>query len=307
MSKYLQSTRYLRFDIVDRVAYISLNRPKKRNALNMALLTELRDALIEADALNRVHAIVLQGEGRDFCAGYDIVGSYADDTAADAGERNYNPADYRAASASLADDCWHLEQMQRVTAVLFQVHKPVIAKLQGNCLGGGIDLALMCDLVLAAADARIGFPATRASGTPPHNLWFYHCGPQWAKRLLFTGDVVSGLDAARIGLVLDAFPAAELDAAVDALARRIALVDHELLAAQKRAVNLGLELAGAGTLQRLTAELDARAHLAQGPAAAQFLEDVARDGVRDALKRRDAPFGDSQVRIRWPQQTPRDE
>src|SRR6266436_6538670 len=87
-----------------------------------------------------------------------------------------------------------------------------------NCLAGGTDLALMCDMVLAADDAKIGFPATRANGTPPNHMWVYHVGPQWAKRLLMTGDALTGRDAARIGLVLDAVPTAELDAAVDELA-----------------------------------------------------------------------------------------
>src|SRR5262249_15237282 len=149
-------------------------------------------------------------------------------------------------------------------------HKPVIAKVHGNCLAGGTDLALGCDIIIAADDAKIGFPATRANGNPPNHWWVYHCGPQWAKRLLFTGDTVTGATAAKLVLVLEAVPADELDAEVDTLVRRIALVDAEMLATHKRTVNFALELAGARTLQRFSAELDARAHTTAGPRRTQF-------------------------------------
>ena len=83
---------------------------------------------------------------------------------------------------------------------------PVIAQVHGNCLAGGTDLALHCDIVIAADDARIGFPPVRSMGVPPTNMWLYHLGPQWTKRLLFTGDTVTGAEAASIGLVLEAVP-----------------------------------------------------------------------------------------------------
>jgi enoyl-CoA hydratase len=180
---------------------------------------------------------------------------------------------------------------------MFDLHKPVIAKVHGNCMAGGTDLALMCDVVIAAEDAKIGFPATRANGTPPNHMWIYHVGPQWAKRLLLTGDCVWGRDAARIGLVLDAVPVERLDEEVNELARRMSFVDADLLAAQKRVVNMALELSGAKTLQRFAAEMDARAHLAKGPRRTQFKQDMAGEGLKAALKNRDAPFGDGMVKI----------
>jgi enoyl-CoA hydratase len=289
MAKWLQSTETLTFEVAERVARITLNRPDKRNALTPQALAELSDALIEADDRTDVHAIVLAGAGRDFCAGYDLMGAYAGQGAGD------GPA-YRSQNGTIDDDVWQLEQTQKKTIAMFDIHKPVIARVQGNCLAGGTDLALMCDMVLAADDARIGFPAARANGTPPQNMFLYHVGPQWAKRLLMTGDWISGKDAARIGLVMDAVPAAELDAAVHELARRVALVDAELLSAHKRVVNLALELQGARTMQRLAAEMDARAHLSRGPRRSQFRADMAEHGLKTALKNRDEPFGDGQVR-----------
>lgn len=288
--RYLQSPEFILFEVRDRIARITLNRPDKRNALGAGMISELHDALLEADALIDVNVIVLSGAGKDFCAGYDLAGAYAGGDGVDDGR-------YRTTNGTLDDDCWGMEKTQRETSLLFQIHKPVIAKVHGNCLAGGTDLALQCDMVVAAENARIGFPATRANGTPPSNMWMYHCGPQWAKRLLMTGDCVYGRDAVKIGLVLDAFPAERLDAEVDELARRISLVDSELLAAHKRVVNFALELQGAQTVQRVAAELDARAHLAQGPRRRQFKADMAAHGLKTALKNRDEPFGDGMVHL----------
>jgi enoyl-CoA hydratase len=293
--KWLKSTETVAFEVADNVARITLNRPEKRNALNGRMLEELHQALLEADDRTDVNAILLQGAGRDFCAGYDLGDSYGGGGAKAA---DYDPAQYRTRAGTLDDDIWNLERQQDLSLIMLDLHKPIIGKLQGNCLAGGTDLAFSCDIVLAADDAKIGFPAARANGTPPTNLWLYHCGPQWAKRMLFTGDVISGLDAARIGLVLEAWPADEIDAAAADLARRIASVDAEILAAHKRVVNMQMELAGAKASQRYAAELDARAHLSQGPRRSRFRADMAEHGLKEALKNRDAPFGDGRIRLR---------
>ena len=293
--KWLKTTETVAFDVADRVARITLNRPQKRNALSGQMLDELHQAFLEADDRTDVHAILLQGAGKDFCAGYDLTDSYGGGGAEAAG---HDAAQYRSRAGTFDDDVWHLERQQDLTLIMLDLHKPVIAKLQGNCLAGGTDLAFSCDIVLAADDTRIGFPAARANGTPPTNLWFYHCGPQWAKRMLFTGDLISGLDAARIGLVLDAYPADEIDAQADDLARRIACVDAEILAAHKRVVNMQMELAGAKLSQRYAAELDARAHLSKGPRRTRFRKDMAEQGLKEALKNRDAPFGDGRISLR---------
>ncbi len=293
--KWLKSTETIAFDVAEGVARITLNRPEKRNALSGLMIREIHDALLEADDRVDVNAVLLEGAGRDFCAGYDLSDSYGGGGGAAA---DHDPALYRTRSGTLDDDIWHLERQQELTLIMLDLHKPLIAKIQGNCLAGGTDLAFSCDLVLAADDARIGFPAARANGTPPTNLWLYHCGPQWAKRMLFTGDTVSGLDAARINLVLEAYPAARIDQEALDLARRIASVDAEILATHKRVINLQLELAGARTSQRYAAELDARAHLSKGPRRSQFRKDVVELGLKEALKRRDAPFGDGRVTLR---------
>lgn len=291
--KWLHEPQHILFEIADAVATVTLNAPEKRNALSGAMLKELHDALLEADDRLDVNVVVLAGAGKDFCAGYDLVGVYAG--------RSDSPVDqsqYRQGITRFDDDTWSLERTQKLTDIIFDMHKPVIAKVQGNCLAGGTDLALACDFVIVAEDAKIGFPATRANGCPPSHMWIYHVGPQWAKRLLMTGDKLTGADAVKIGLALDVVPAAELDAEVTALALRVAAVDAELLSAHKRIVNLALEQMGAKTLQRLAAENDARAHLSTGPRRTKFKQDMAEHDLKTALKNRDAPFGDGFVRVR---------
>jgi enoyl-CoA hydratase len=293
MAKWLESSECVTFEVTDRVARITLNRPEKRNAINGILLRELKQALLEADDLKAVNAIVLQGAGRDFCAGYDLVTTYGDRK-----QEEVDVSAYRGTVKNFDDDCWSMERQSETVNLFAAIHKPIVCKVQGNCLAGGTDLALACDMVIASDTARIGFPATRANGSPPAHMWFYHVGPQWAKRLLLTGDSLNGRDAARIGLVMEAVPADQLDAEVDELARRLSFVDADLLTANKRIVNLALELSGASTLQRLAVENDARAHLSQGPRRAQFKADMEAMGLKEALKNRDAPFGDGMITLR---------
>jgi enoyl-CoA hydratase len=295
MGKWLNTPEHVLFDVAGGVARITLNKPEKRNAMSPEMLEELRLALLEADDLTSVNVIVLKGAGKDFCAGYDLAGAYAGRAAEAAGGERL----YRSSAQTFDDDCWGMERnLDRLTTML-DIHKPVIAQVQGNCVAGGVDLAMLCDIVIAADDAKIGYPATRANGTPPINMFFYHLGPQWAKRMLLTGDIISGLDAARVGLVCDAVPAEELEAEVEALAAKMATIDSDLLSVNKRIVNLAFELAGGRTLQRLATELDARGHLAQGPRRTKFKKDIAELGLKGAIKERDAPFGDGRVRPRY--------
>ncbi|MDO9504313.1 MAG: enoyl-CoA hydratase [Comamonadaceae bacterium] len=292
MHKWMKSSEFVSLEISERVARVTLNHPARRNALSWDMLVEFRGALLEADDLRAVSVIVVDGAGPDFCAGYDMQSAYARYAA-----ESPEPGAYRTSSATFDDDAWKLERFQELLRTPFVIHKPVIAKVHGNCVAGGTDLALYCDMVIAADDARIGFPATRAMGSPPNHMWFYNVGPQWAKRLLLSGDVVSGRDAAKIGLVVASAPASELEHEVMTLARRLATVDPDLLATNKRIVNIALELAGAGTVARLAAEMDSRAHLTQ--AKKEFDADVASLGFKAAARRRDAPFGAGEVKPSW--------
>lgn len=281
-----QSSGPVLCDILDGTAWLTLNRPEKRNALSEPLMEELHHLLWDMDEDVRVHSVVLRAAGPDFCSGYDL-------------QRYDQPipgqVDHRRGRARFDDDAWHQEKAQRLRMVLFDMHKPVIAQVHGRCLAGGTDLALLCDMVICADDAQFGFPPARSQGSLPSHMWLYLVGPQWAKRLLLTGDSIRGDDAARLGLALRAVPPDELEAEVAALAARLALIDTDLLSANKRIVNLGLELMGARTLQRMAAEMDARGHLAES--RSKFNESVRTQGLKEAVGQRDRPFGDSIVKL----------
>jgi enoyl-CoA hydratase len=271
-------------------ARITLNRPGRRNALCPPLLDELERALWDADDDKRVHCVILRGAGPAFCAGYDLTGfgrAPADDGVPRRGMR------------TIDDDIWSLEKSNRRIRALWEMHKPSIAQVHGHCLAGGTDLALACDMVIAADDASIGFPPARNLGALPNNLWVYHCGPQWAKRLYLTGDTVTGAEAAKIGLVLKAVPAEYLEQEVEGLVDRMAMIDSELLSANKRVVNLAMELMGARTMQRLGVENDARAHLA--PSVREFGRIAGEQGLKAALHWRDGKFGDGRARVDGPE------
>ena len=275
---------------------ITLNRPEKLNALTLKMQMELSAALWEADNDRDVHCVILAGAGRAFCAGYDLAGEGADVPVSPAEDREARR--YRGAT-SLDDDAWQLERAQRYRMTLFDMHKPVIAEVHGYCLAGGSDLALMCDMVVAADDAVFGFPPARDLGALPNQFWVYHCGPQWAKRLMLTGDTVTGAEAAEIGLVMKAVPGGDLTAECEGLAARLAMIDPDLLSANKRIVNMALELMGARTLQRMAAENDVRGHNTM--AARAFRKSVRENGLKATLRARDAKFGDGRARVRGPE------
>ncbi len=286
------------YAVADGRARITLNRPEKRNALSVDLLRELNEALWEADNDKAVHSVILRGAGSCFSAGYDLTPGVNSTQTSGSGDRNYRDGGIYA-DPTIDDDIWRLEYGQRLRMALFDMHKPVIAQVHGHCLAGGTDVALLCDMVIAADDAVIGFPPARDLGSLPNQMWLYNCGPQWAKRLLLTGDTVTGEEAALIGLVLKSVPGDLLEAEVEGLASRMAGIDPDLLAANKRIVNLGIELMGGRTLQRISAENDARAHLAPGT---QKFRQVARsEGLKAALKTRDQNFGDGRARVRGPE------
>lgn len=281
-----QDYRDIRYEVADGRAHVTLTVPGTHNAITDRMLDELEDAAWRADDDTSVHCLILRGDGPSFCSGYDLL------------RLGRQPEEGRRSGRSLDDDIWLIERNNRRIRALWEMHKPSIAQVHGNCLAGGTDLAMVCDMVVVADDARIGFPAARSMGALPNNLWLYQCGPQWSKRLQLTGDSVTGADAAAIGLALKAVPADALEDEVEGIADRLALVDTDLLAANKRITNLGMELMGAQVLQRLAAETDARAHRAA--AVRDFGRDVKELGLKEVVRRRDEPFGDGMAHVREP-------
>lgn len=294
------SFQFIRYEVEHGYATITLNRPEKRNALSMSLMTELSAALWEADDDTEVHAALIKGAGKDFCAGYDLTPDVTTSVRPKFRQTRYRRGGlYEDDFATVADDAWRLEYSQRLRMTIFDMHKPVVAQIHGNCLAGGTDVAFLCDMVIAADNARIGHPAAVDVGTTPNAMWLYHLGPQWAKRMLLTGDTLAGADAAKAGLVMKAVPAELLDAEVEGLMRKLGKIDGDLLRAGKRIVNLGLELQGARTLQRLAAENDAQLHTSN--VTREFRELAKEKGLNAALARRKELFPDAEARFDRPE------
>jgi enoyl-CoA hydratase len=260
---------------IGRVRRLTMNRPDQHNPLTPRSIREILQAVADAEADTGTSVIVIRSTGRSFSSGYGFI---AEDT---------DPGDFPR-HESMEGDVSAMLALAAGWGRVWDCAIPVIAQVHGNCLAGGTDLALHCDLVVAADDARIGFPPVRSMGVPPTNMWLYHLGPQWTKRLLLTGDTVSGLEAKEIGLVVATAPAEALDDVVLGLAERMALIGRDLLVANKRVVNMGLELMGRSQLQRFAALNDAVGHVA--PEAKAFSERIGDVGLREAVRERDAAF-----------------
>jgi enoyl-CoA hydratase/carnithine racemase len=260
---------------IERIRRITLNRPDHHNPLTPRCIREILAAVAEAEADAGVSVIVIRSTGRSFSSGYGFI---AEDT---------EPGDFPPHD-SLESDVSAMLGLSKGWSRVWECALPVIAQIQGNCLAGGTDLALHCDIVVAADDARIGFPPVRSMGVPPTNMWLYNIGPQWTKRLLLTGDTISGAQARDLGLVVATAPAADLDKVVLELAQRMALIGRDLLVANKRVVNMGVELFGRSQLQTFAALNDAIGH--QAPEARAFSEQITALGLRQAIRERDARF-----------------
>ncbi|MGZ4294571.1 MAG: crotonase/enoyl-CoA hydratase family protein [Solirubrobacteraceae bacterium] len=286
-----------------RVARVTLNRPERGNGITRVMLTELERVVEHADLDPEVSVLVLSGNGKGFCGGYDLVqsaegqGSLEGDgepATAPPGSP-LDPAVMRANHdpAAVWDPTVDYAMMSRNVRAfmsLFHCGKPVVCKVHGFCVAGGTDMALCSDLLVIAADAKIGYPPARVWGSPTTSLWAHRLGPQRAKRLLFTGDSLSGAEAAEWGLAIEAPPAAELDARTETLVQRIARVPVNQLRMMKLLVNQGLYAQGLHATQVLGTMFDGVArHTAEGYA---FQNLAAAEGFRAAVRARDEPFGD---------------
>ncbi|MBI1814965.1 MAG: crotonase/enoyl-CoA hydratase family protein [Deltaproteobacteria bacterium] len=269
----------------DRIATITLNRPERLNAINRELPIELEKAVQVANDNAAVHVIVLHGAGRAFCAGYDL----------DWGTRVEHESDARQSWDPVRDFVGMSDNVRRFMS-LWHSRKPVIAQVHGWCVGGGTDLALCSDLIVAATDAQIGYPPARVWGSPTSALWAYRLGMEQAKRLLLTGDPVDGAKAEQIGLIYKAVPPAQLAAEVSALAQRMALLPINQLIMMKLLVNQAYENMGLRSSQIIGTIFDGIArHTPEGVA---WRELAMKEGFKAAVAERDDPFGDYASRKR---------
>lgn len=265
----------------DRLGRITLDRPSRMNAINRAMPGEIRAAIAEANADPKVHVIVLRGAGRSFCAGYDL----------DWGTRVSEEAWEEAGGAwDPVEDFRMMGENVRCYMSLWESPKPVIAGIHGYCVGGGTDLVLCADQIVAAEDAQMGYPPSRVWGTPTTAMWVYRVGIERAKRLLLTGDAIDGKIAAEIGLVGRAVPPDKVDEETDALALRMANIPVNQLVMLRLLVNQTFENMGLRSTQLVGTLFDGIArHTPEGIAWQKMALEV---GFREAVRRRDSPFGD---------------
>ena len=284
----------LRTETEDGVRSIVLCRPEAYNTITPALRDELAAAIDDADADPAVHVMLLRAEGPAFCAGYGLDWA----TAAQSAERVVPPVVPTAPSGPDGPGrVWDSVADHRIMRTfvdtylkLWYAAKPVIAAVQGWCIGGGTDLVLCTDLIVAGEGAVFGYPPSRVWGTPTTAMWVYRMGFERAKRYLLTGDEIPGPEAARIGLVLEAVPDAELQEHAMALARRMARVPTSQLVMLKMLCNQTAENMGMSSTRTLGTLFDGIArHTQEG---LDFVHRAGEAGFRQAVRERDDPFGD---------------
>ena len=273
----------VRYETAGRIATITLNRPDRLNAISMGMPGEIARAVDLANRDDNIHVIVLTGEGRAFCSGYDLI-----DFAEASGEQ---PGSQLGGGA--AGDTWDpmadYYGMKRNTEnfmSLWRSYKPTIARIHGPAVAGGSDIALCCDIAVMADEAYIGYPPARVWGCPTTAMWVYRLGAEGAKRMLLTGDLVSGTEAAAMGLVLESVPLAELDDRVQALAERMAGVPKNQLMMQKLMVNQAFNNMRLENTQMFATLFDGvTRHSPEGNWFKRRAEEV---GFKQAVKERDS-------------------
>ncbi|MEO6605458.1 MAG: crotonase/enoyl-CoA hydratase family protein [Aeromicrobium sp.] len=292
----------LTYEVDGRVARLTFNRPEQGNSITADTPVELAHAVERADLDPRVHVIVLSGRGKGFCGGYDLAASAehlmdgglgiskgSEGTVLDPVVQmtNHDPA-------GTWDPMVDFAMMSRFTrgfASLLHANKPTVAKIHGFCVAGGTDIALHCDQIVIAADAKIGYPPTRVWGVPSAGMWAHRLGDQRAKRLLLTGDCLSGEEAAEWGLAIEAPEPDQLDKRTEILVQRIAAMPLNQLMMVKLALNSALLAQGVQNSQMISTVFDGISrHTREGYA---FQQRAAEAGFRDAVRERDdEPYGD---------------
>jgi enoyl-CoA hydratase/carnithine racemase len=290
----------LTYETSDRVARIALNRPERGNGITPRMPVELAECVERANLDPSVHAIALAGNGSGFCGGYDLVASAEGDMSGLGGVEAPpgSPVDPATIAANHAPntnwdavtDYQFMSRNVRGFMSLFHSEKPVLCKVHGFCVAGGTDMALCSDLLVVAEDAKIGYPPARVWGSPTTAMWALRLGPMRAKRLLLTGDSLTGAEAAEWGLATEAAPADRLDERFERLLERVARMPINQLVMMKLLVNQTVHAQGLQQAQTLGTFFDGiTRHTEEGHA---FVRRAAESGFREAVRERDEPFGD---------------
>ncbi len=283
-----------------RIARLLLNRPERYNAINDDTPREIRQAVEWANAIDEVHVIVVEGAGKGFCGGYDLelFGESAGEHPCKQEQHPWDPMrDYN-----------YMKRNTEDFMTLWKSPKPTIAKVHGHAVAGGSDIALCCDLLVMAENARIGYMPTRVWGCPTTAMWAYRLGAARAKQMMFTGDTIDGRRAEAWGLANLAVPAAELESATLKLAERIAGVPAAHLAMHKLVVNQMLLTMGLEQSQSMATVFDGITR--HNPEGLWFRRYAQTEGFKAAVEWRDSgrpiPEGDEARALIRAMETKRD-
>jgi enoyl-CoA hydratase len=276
---------HLIYEKNDRIATLTLNRPARGNALSRGVRAELDQVLDDLDSDDETRVLIVQSNGKNFCTGYDLTEwAYLWGTGVASRPEDSRPH-RRAPIFSRREFHESRERWMR----LWRIRQATIGVVQGACVAGGLDLAGVLDIVFAADDARFGQPEARTMGEiHMFGMWPVHLGMRKTKEWLFTGDEMTGLEAAELGLVNKAVPAGEVHDVARAYAERVAHVPLEMIYAHKESTNRWWDAMGISAA--IAAANDADAMAIAGPAMADFERIQREHGVRAAVEDRDGPF-----------------
>lgn len=255
------------YDVDGRIATVTLNRPERLNAISPQLQRELIEALGRAEQDPGVHLAIVQGAGRAFSVGYDIASGGESDR-----------------MHSVAQDRDRLEDVVRAWLRITELRIPVIAKVHGYCIAGATQLAAICDVTIAADDTKVGWGAQLPLGAGYITVfWSWFIGPKKAKELAFTvGDLITGAEAAELGLFNRAVPADQLDDVVAEYARRAAKTPKDILGLQKTSVTRTQEMMGFRQVVMFGAEINAIGH--EVPSVVEMRGRIKSQGLRGAIE-----------------------
>lgn len=264
------------------IATITLNRPDKANTIQPEMMYGLNEALRKANTDDDIRVIILEGAGDNFCGGFDFSNGLEHTPTVK--EQDYDPGK----DVQTVTDPYH--QYMPTFMGLHRGGKPTIAKVHGYCVGGGSELALCADLVIASDDARFGTPYARVWGCHLSGMWIYRLGLAKAKYYALTGESLSGKEAAAIELINFSYPLEDLDREVQTLAEKLATIPLTQLISMKLIVNQAYDNMGLQSTQTLGPILDGI--MRNTPEGRRFVREARDEGVRSVITKRDAPFGD---------------
>ncbi len=271
MANTIQEMETIIFEKKGKIGLLTLNRPSKLNTINDRMLDEMYACLTELDKDSDVRVIIIKGAGRAFCAGHDLSPREEPFT-------------------TVLDWREHARHDSRMLFAIWNCKKPVISQIHGYCMGGGCDLAAVCDFTIAAESTIIGKPEIQFNSAAPFGITRYVMGMKQVKSFLLTGKRLTAAEAERFGLVTTVVPDDRLDEEVMALAKKLVKIPVPAMRLNKEAINRCYEMAGFINSIHYGENIFSMVLMSETPESARFIEIANEEGLPAAFKWRDAQF-----------------